>query len=158
MVGRRPRWLLGLVGLAWLGLAPACSDLRDFRGTWAGPVAVGSGPGASAVLTGFPAATEAQLRIDRADTTGFAGELTVADQIAAAPLASVPGAEADVLAGLTFAGAPLRVYLGFAPMTDGADDALVVLSVHDEDRVELRLVRGGPAPRYGVFALARSAP
>ena len=40
-----------------------------------------------------------------------------------------------------------------AEATDGGGDALVVVSLYPDDRVELRVLRGGPSPLYGIFAL-----
>jgi len=79
--------------------------------------------------------------------------------LAETPIASIKGAEADVLAGITFSGAPLRVFLAFAPMADGRGDALVIVALYDDHRVEVRLLRGGTpeTQRYAIFAL-REAP
>jgi hypothetical protein len=69
------------------------------------------------------------------------------------PITSLAGAEADVLAGITFSGAPLRVYLAFAPVPDDAGEALVVVALYDDRRVDVRLLRGGTVPLYGIFAM-----
>jgi hypothetical protein len=130
----------------------ACNDLRDFRGVWAGP-RVGDSP---ALRSGAPDATAARLDVTAIDRHGIAGRLTVPG-LADGALTSVPGAEADALAGLTFPGDPLRVYLAFAPTSDGGGDALAMIALYDDDRVELRLLRGGAAPLYGVFALGDEA-
>ena len=49
---------------------------------------------------------------------------------------------------------PLRVYLAFVPMTDGLGDALVVIGLYDNHRVDLRVMRQGTSPLYVIFALA----
>jgi hypothetical protein len=131
----------------------ACSDLRDFRGVWAGP-RVGDSP---ALRTGATDATGARLEVTAIDRHGIEGRLTVPGLADGAALASVPGAEADTLAGLTFPGDPLRVYLAFVPTGDGGGDALALIALYDDDRVELRLLRGGGAPLYGIFALGDEA-
>lgn len=147
------------LALIWLAAAFAgCADVRDFRGTWRGP-RVGADP---ALLVGTLGDNVAELRIDELDRHGLAGHLRIAGAVGEgggaglfdAPLVSVPGAEADVLAGLTFDGAPLRVYLGFVEAASGGS-ALAVVSLYDDSRVELRLLRGAPASLYGIFALRR---
>jgi hypothetical protein len=139
------RWatlvLLTLVG---------CSDLRDFRGSWRGR-RVGE-----AVLQVRVPDAAATLEIDNIDTHEIAARLTIEGFLPETPIASLPAAEADVLAGLTFSGSPLRVYLTFAAMPDRAGDALVVLALYDDRRVEVRMLRSGAAPLYGVFALTES--
>ena len=55
----------------------------------------------------------------------------------------------------TFDGAPLRVYLSFVATTDGGGDALAVIALYDDDRVEVRLIRGGTQPVYAIFDLTR---
>jgi hypothetical protein len=137
--------LLALVALA------SCNDLRDFRGSWAGP-RVGDAP---PLRVGVGDGATATLDIASLDLHGLAGTLSVTGLVTAAAFEPVPGAEADVLAGITYDGSPLRVYLGFVPVDDGAGDATAVVSLYDEDRVEVRLLRGGSAPVYAIFALTR---
>lgn len=52
-------------------------------------------------------------------------------------IVSVPGAEADALATMTFDNAPLRVYLCFAQMAQG-ESALVLISLFDDRHIDLR--------------------
>lgn len=116
----------------------------------------------ASLLVGVLGGNVAELSIDELDRHGLSGHLRIAGQPGGdgtfdAPLVSVPGAEADVLAGLTFDGAPLRVYLGFVEPAAG-DSALAVVSLYDDSRVELRVLRGSPNPLYGIFALARAEP
>jgi hypothetical protein len=54
---------------------------------------------------------------------------------------------------MTFAGSPLRVFLAFAAIPDGGGDALVLIALYDDQRVEVRLLRSGPTPLYSIFAL-----
>jgi len=128
----------------------ACNDLRDFRGEWRGqrvgdavPLYAGIGSGA----------VEATLSIDAIDGHGLAGRLAIAGLMQDTSITSLAGAEADVLAGLTFGGSPLRVYLAFAPVLDGLGEALVMVALYDDRRIEVRVMRGGTAPLYGIFAL-----
>ena len=124
-----------------------CNDLRDYRGGWQGDRigaidALRVGPGASATLT-----------IDEIDAHGLRARLSIPEVTVDATLASVPGAEADALASLSFAGSPLRVYLAFVPIGDDGGDALAVVALYDDQRIELRLLRGGGRPLYSIFAL-----
>lgn len=135
--------------LAVVLLVVGCTDIRDYEGAWRGP-RVGDSP---ALRVGVAADAQASLTIESVDKHGMTGRLTVDGLIDDAAIASVEGAEADVLAGLTFTGSPLRVYLAFAAPADGAGDVLAVVAVYDDDRVEVRLLRGGAAPVYAIFAL-----
>lgn len=142
---RFPTVLLPIV-LLWLG---ACTDVRDHAGRWSG-VRVGDAP---ELRVGVASDATVDLDITTIDKHGLAGTLTVTGLIDGAAVVSVPGAEADVLAGVTFAGSPLRVYLAFAATSDGGGDALVVIALYEDQRLEVRLLRGGATPLYGVFAL-----
>jgi hypothetical protein len=146
------RWATLIVTVAVAVTGAACNDLRDFRGAWKGPrvgdaavVKVGVGPTAVATLT-----------IDDLDTHGLSGELSIPGLVTSAPVASLPGAEADALAGMTFTGAPLRVYLAFVPVADGGGEALVLIALFDDHRIEARILRGGTAPLYAIFALSET--
>lgn len=138
----------GLLLLALLA-GGGCEDIRTFDGSW-----VGLRVGGPEVNRGFGEVVEAQLTIETASLDAFAAELTTSDGlIEGARLVSVPQVQADSLAGLTFWGSPLRVYLAFAPTRDGGGEALALVGLFPDERVELRLMRGGLAPRYGVFSL-----
>ena len=143
------RAVLYTAALLLLVATGACTDLRSFEGTWQGP-RVGDAP----VSRGFETNVVAELVIEDTLLADFAGALSTSDGLfAAAPVRSLPEAEADALATLTFAGAPLRVFLAFVPTEDGGGDALAVIGLFPDDRVEIRVMRGGPDPRYGVFSL-----
>ncbi len=130
-----------------LGALAACNDLRDFRGTWQGS-RVGDAP----ALRVGPGAT-ATLSIDDLDSHGIHARIAIENLVTEAQLSPIPGAEADALANLTFSGGPLRVYLGFVALTDGRGDALAVIALYDDQRVELRVLRNGTNPVYAIFAL-----
>jgi len=129
-----------------------CNDLREFRGAWRGPrvgdaleLRVGVGDGMAA------------LSIDHIDGHGMAARLAIDGLLPETPITSLPGAEADALAGITFGGAPLRVYLAFVTMPDAGGEALVVVALYDDRRIDVRVLRGGATPLYGIFALTESA-
>jgi hypothetical protein len=126
----------------------ACNDLRDFRGTWQG-----GRVGDTAVLRVGPG-DDATLVIDELDGHGLRGTLAIANLLPEAELVSLPGAEADALSDLTFAGSPLRAYLAFVAVPDGGGDAMAIVALYDDRRVELRVLRGGAKPVYAIFQLA----
>ncbi|MEO8846674.1 MAG: hypothetical protein ABI591_27250 [Kofleriaceae bacterium] len=136
--------------LLWL-LAFACNDVRAYEGTWTGK-RVGDVP---AVRVNIATDATATLSIDAIDTHGLHGHLTIAGLLDG-DVASVEGAEADVLSGITFGGSPQRVYLSFVATTDGGGDALAVIALYDEKRIEVRVLRGGSQQLYGIFALAQT--
>jgi hypothetical protein len=140
----------GTVAAAFL-VGAGCNDLRDFRGAWTGPRVGDAAP----LRVGVTDTATATLDIDAVDLHGLAGTLSVDGLVTAATFEPVAGAEADVLAGLTYDGGPLRVYLGFVPVDDGMGTATAVVSLYDDDRVEVRLLRGGTAKIYAIFALQR---
>jgi len=137
-----------LVGVA------ACNDVRDFAGEWHGN-RVGDAP-----VVRVGEGLEATLTIDTIDKRGLTGHLVVVGPDPAVPLvdadfASLEAAEADALATMTFSGAPLRLYLAFVPAIGG--DALAVIALFDSRRIEVRLLRGGAAPLYAIYALGESS-
>jgi hypothetical protein len=136
------RWAT-LIVLLLLG----CTDVRDFRGTWQGDRV-----GEAAVLR-VGAGDAATLVIDSIDAHGLVARLAVPGLVDETQLDSLPGAEADALANMTFAGSPLRVYLAFAAIPDGGGDALVLIALYDDQRVEVRMLRSGTIPLYAIFAL-----
>ncbi|MBA3541176.1 MAG: hypothetical protein H0T79_16310 [Deltaproteobacteria bacterium] len=140
---------LGVIALVML---VACTDLREYRGEWTG-ARVGE---AAALRTGITESATATLSIESVDQHGLRGTLDVSSLIDHVELVSVEGAEADKLAGMTFTGGPIRVYLAFAPITDALGDALVMVALYDDRRIEVRIMRGGTTPLYGIFELTTS--
>ena len=141
-----------LVLVAFVATA-ACNDLRDFAGGWSGN-RVGDAP---ALRVGE--GELANLAILDIDKHGLEGTLHVygADGntlLVEANFRSLEAAEADVLSTMTFSGAPMRVYLAFVPVIDGAGDALAIIALYDSRRIELRLMRGAPSPLYAIYTLA----
>ncbi len=124
-----------------------CTDLRDFRGTWQG-TRVGDAP-----VLRIGAGDSVTLAIDDLDSHGIHARITIPGLVEETELSPIPGAEADALANLTFAGNPLRVYLGFVRISDGAGDALALIALYDHQRIEVRILRNGTLPLYAIFAL-----
>ncbi|MDB4953581.1 MAG: hypothetical protein JWO36_1150 [Myxococcales bacterium] len=104
---------------------------------------------------GVAAQTSATLVIDNIDSHGLSGELTVDGLVDAAAFVSLAGAEADALSGMSFNGAPLRVYLAFVAIPDSGGEALAVIALYEDHRIETRLLRGGTTPIYAIFAMTR---
>jgi hypothetical protein len=40
------------------------------------------------------------------------------------------------------------------PVPDGGGDALALIALYDDRRVEVRVLRGGTTPLYAIFALS----
>jgi hypothetical protein len=127
----------------------ACTDVRSYDGRWQGP-RVGDAP---ALQVGVAHDATATLTIAGVDRFGLTGSLDVTGLCAGAAVAPLAGAEADRLASLTFDGAPLRVYLAMVATTDSGGDALAMIALFDDRRVEVRLIRGGARPVYAIFDL-----
>lgn len=142
--------------VALLTLA-ACTDLRDFRGEWRGP-RVGETP---VLKVGMDGVATADLEIEQIDEQHLGAQLAIDGPasmlVPSTAISSIAGADADVLAGMTFAGSPLHVYLAFVDVPGGNGQALAVVALYDDRRVEVRLMRGGTAPLYGIFALTEAA-
>ena len=136
------------------GLLAGCNDLRDFAGSWSGE-RIGS---SAATKVGVADDASATMVIEDIDTHGLRGQLEIANGpgtlISNAPLVSLPGAEADALATMSFAGSPMRVYMAFVPIDDGIGDAMAMIGLYDSRRIDLRILRGGTAPIYAIFALS----
>lgn len=136
----------------FVALSSGCLDIRDFEGTWSGS-RVGDDP---VLQVGFAEQSSATLVVDDVDLLTLEGSLTTSgDELVSAEIRPIAGATADAISDMTFAGSPERVYLSFVEPTDGAGDALAIVALYNDDRVEVRILRGNPAPLYGVFALDR---
>jgi hypothetical protein len=136
-----------------LSLLSACTDVRDYEGSWDG-ARVGD---AQPLRVGLGDQVQAELVIEQASLSDFRARLSTDDGLFADALVQpIPGAEADVLAHATFDGAPARVFMAFAATTDDNGDALAIIALYDDPRVEVRVLRGGTSPLYGIFLLRRS--
>jgi len=140
---------VALLGVLWLTLG--CQDVRDYAGRWSGP-GVGDDP---LVRQGFAAEVTATLDIERIDLEGLEATLSTSDGVFDdAVVRPLPAARADVLGSLHFDGSPVEVFLCLVEAADGGGDATVFVSLHGDDRVEIRAMRGGDIPLYGIFALS----
>lgn len=135
-------------------LTPGCTDLRDYTGTWKGNIVR-----SEYLRHGFDSDTSAVLTIDAIDRSTLEGRLTITPAQAAtsgfqdALLHPVEGAENDALGDMDFDGDPLATYLFFVSPVDTSEaSALVILSAHSGDSMEMRILRHD---LYGVFKLKK---
>jgi hypothetical protein len=142
------RWPLLLAITFAVGMV-ACNDLRDFRGLWQGP-RIGDD---AAVRVGVSDDAAAELSIEAIDSHGLTGTLAISGLVPTTSLKPIAGAEADVLAGMTFTGGPLRVYLAFVAAADPGGDVMAMIALYDDRRIEVRILRGGTVPVYAIFSL-----
>ena len=146
------RWTTLGVLMATL-LATGCTDLRDYTGTWRGNIVRNS-----YLRQGFDSDTSVVLTVDSIDRSTLIGHLTLSpsqDSTSGfdATLIPVVQAENDALGDMDFDGDPLSTYIFFiAPVDTSEASALVVLSAHSGDRMEMRILRHD---LYGVFKLKR---
>lgn len=151
----RDRYRRGILALLALGVllgSSGCLDVRDYRGTWAGPVLADP-----MVRQGFTESAEVQaLVLDNVDLKGVTATLTTNDgRFKDTPLTRVTKFQSDTLASLTFDGKPVRTFLHFAPLSGepAGCPAMIMISLFPDERVELRVVRGNEL--FGVFRLSR---
>jgi len=137
--------------LAVLWLTLGCQDVRDYAGRWSGPQ-VGE---EDLLRQGFGSEASAILDVERIDLEGLDATLTTTDgTFVDAIVHPLPAARADVLGSLHFDGSPVQVFLCMVATADAGGDATVFVSLHGDDRIEVRAMRGGNAPLYGIFALS----
>jgi len=138
--------------VALVTLVGSCLDLRELSGEWRG-ARIGE---AEELRVGFDDEVTLSLSIAAASQNSIEATASTSDGLLAnARVAPVPGAEADVLSRTDFEGSPERVYFCFVETTDGGGDALALVAVFDDKRIEVRLLRGGGTPLYGIFPLHR---
>ena len=149
--------------LALFAIAAAgCADEDAFT-TSSGECFRGAIVGADIVRAGFDAEVRALLTIDvrrLAGGTGEAGRLWTTDRLfEAAPVSQMQQISNDTISLFQFPGGRIRNYLAHARAGDGTP-AMVVISLMENDSVELRIIRppsgeaGGPPTLFGVFRLA----
>jgi len=137
------------LALAFALVAAGCLDVHELQGEWSGK-RIGDAP---VLRVGFDTAATAELDLDAVEQDGLSGRLTITGVIDDAPIAPILGAQSDVLAGLTHTGNPVSVHMAFVNTVDGGGPATVLVSVYDKARIEVRVLRGGATPLYGVFRL-----
>lgn len=118
--------------------------------------------GSDLVRAGFAAGTRVCLELDTHHLQDKPGAVSTSDgRFARTALRPIPALASDTLSNLSFADGQVR-NLVFAVREQSATprDVLAIVSLLDDDRVEVRLLDGapglsGPEPLYGVFALER---
>ena len=150
------------IGILLAALAGACADEDAFT-TAPGECFRGRIVGADFVRTGFDQQAGALLTIDvRALTGGVAGAgyLWTTDGIfAGAAVSQMSQISNDAISLFQFPGGRIRNYLAHAHTQDGAP-AMLVISLMENDRVELRVIRppaegaDDPPALFGVFRLS----
>jgi hypothetical protein len=145
---------VGLVLLAATLLVGGCTDLQDYTGVWSGNILR-----TEYLRHGFDSDTTAVLTIDAIDRSTLTGRLTLTPAQAHtsgfldATLHPVAEAENDALGDMEFDGDPLATYIFFVSPVDTSEaSALVILSAHSGDRMEMRILRHD---LYGVFKLRK---
>ena len=62
-----------------------------------------------------------------------------------------------MLSAISFSGSPTRVYLAFVPIPDGGGEALAVIALYSDRRIEVRgAARWRRSALYAIFALAEN--
>jgi hypothetical protein len=145
-----------------LVLAVGCADEDAFT-TSPGECFRGGIIGADFIRTGFDPEVRALLTLDVRNLTngiGEAGRLRTTDRLfEAAPVNQMQQVSNDTISLFQFPGGRIRNYLAHAEAGDGTP-ATVVISLMENDSVELRIIRppsggaGDPPALFGVFRLA----
>ncbi len=152
-VPRRPGVTLLPLVVMLMSLVTGCTDLRDYTGVWRGNIVRNQ-----YLRNGFDSDTSVELTITSINRSSLVGHLRLspAQQSTSgfdATLIPVVEANNDALGELDFDGDPLSTYIFFVPAVDTAEaSALVILSTHFGDRIELRVLRHD---LYGVFKLKK---
>ncbi len=139
--------------LALIVLASACSDLSDYDGTWQGTVVGDARP--EFLLSGFPPGTGLTIR-DFAPSPGSApGFLTTEgyDAFDDTPLEVIEPLKHDQLSQYDFPGqGRVQNYIYASRPTTGpiaGRDAMVFISLIDDDTLEARIIVGDGNPASG---------
>lgn len=118
--------------------------------------------GSDLVRAGFAVGTRVCLELDTRKLQDKPGALSSSDaRFARTALRPLPPLASDTLSNLSFADGQVRNLVFAVRERSGSPrDVLAIVSLLDDDRVELRLLDGapgaeGPEPLYGVFALER---
>ncbi len=154
-------WLVPIVLLATAASAGGCRDLSRFStgdDHFEGPVVRGS-----FVRAGIAEDTKVCLRLDIEHLQDAPGTLSSTDgRFAATPLRPIPQIWHDPLSSLSFGeGRVKNLVYAVTPNADAGDpqDILVVVSLMQNEDVEVRLMRSAPGGStnaiFGVFTLTR---
>lgn len=137
---------IGLLALSMVCAVAAagCTDLGTFAGTWMGGVV----PSAE-VRVGVPETSSAVLNVTRVERTRLEGTIGLEGETVT--LRPVARAGNDALGAMELPEAPLRSFFLVAPLRAG--DALAVISLYADDRVDVRLIRSDNL--YAVYHLTR---
>lgn len=152
-LGDRTRRRVSLGILVATLLVAGCTDLRDYTGTWRGNIVR-----SEYLRHGFDSDTSVVLTVESIDRSTMTGHLRLTpsqDSTSGfdATLIPVVEAENDALGDMDFDGDPLSTYIFFVPAADTSEaSALVILSAHSGDRMEMRILRHD---LYGVFKLRK---
>lgn len=149
---------LGLV-VSFVVLTAGCTSIGAFEGLWSGQVTQ-----EESVRKGLDEATELSLQITKISRRALEAEVTTCIRVDSdnctpsrfqqTTLMAVEKARNDELRNMSYGGEPYAVYLMTAQPVDPAEGAvLFFVSLHSQDRVEVRLVRGNDL--YAVFRLRR---
>ena len=135
-------------------LSSACTDIREYVGVWTGNIVSNE-----YLRHNLDSSTQVTLTIDRIDRGSLEGRIsltpsqTITSGFTDATLIPVSDARNDVLGDLSFDGDPIATYLFFAAPDDPDEEhAMVLISAHSGERMEMRLLRHD---LYGVFRLRR---
>lgn len=135
------------------GGATGCEDIRRFDGAWVGPIAADP-----TYQQGFSSGALARANVTEVSREQLRMTVALPERGGAVPveLPFVPirRASGDALGDLRLEGEPLRTYLGFLE-PPGAQPYLTVVSMFPDDRIVLRVIRGGDET-YGLFSLRRA--
>jgi hypothetical protein len=160
MSERAPK-LFAALGVALAAAGSSACDRFERYGTGRGSLE-GAIEGASLVRAGFAEGTRVCLELDTGKLQSEPGSVSSTDgRFARTPLRPIPPLASDTLSNLSFADGQVRNLLfAIRERGDATRDALAIVSLLDDGRVELRLLDGAPGapglePLYGVFALER---
>lgn len=135
-------------------LLVSCTDIRDYDGTWHGTIVKNQ-----YLRLGFDSSSEVTLQVTAIDSGSLEGYFTLlpgSDSTSGfqdATLIPVEQASNDSIGDLQFDGDPIATYLFFAAPVDTSEaSAMVIISAHAGDKMEMRLLR---YDLYGVFRLTR---
>jgi len=149
-----------------LMLCAACTELGQFS-TDAEHVYRGSVITGKFIRSGFHSDVELEMtfHVDQVEMQpdqygmGGPGILRTTDGLFDnSALEPIPEFSHDQLSNLDFPNGRLRSYMFFCrPGGSAQDMALVIVSLMEDEKVEVRIMRGGDEPLYGVFRLGRES-